>query len=397
MKMLWFAPLYTEVYSELNRFNHSYKDLSFNQQNNIIRQNLYFSNFFIGSMVDLGYEVFEIPYNNSYGQKSWAKENGLDYNKISNFDIMVLQAKKINPDILFFECNDLDTLKRIKKQCPNIKLVFGWSGSAIGRNTAWGEMNAILCCAPESVEKIKKLGYESFHINHGFDPNILNKITFQKKDIDLLFTGSVIITNTKGYHSKRLEFLMEIYSKCVQCGIDFQIFGKVDFSGRLIKAKLNIYKFLSVFGLGDLFLKFSGKDGILIKKGLDLSSIVHPPVFGINMYNLIKRSKVALNIHADSSDKFASNIRLFEVTGVGACLLTDYKENMPNLFSSKEVICYNSTEDCIDKIKELFNDTSSIDSLALLGQKRTLKQHTTLHRAKEFDKIIKILLKKVVK
>ena len=45
------------------------------------------------------------------------------------------------------------------------------------------------------------------------------------------------------------------------------------------------------------------------------------------MYQLIFDSKVVLNNHIDISQDQMANIRLFESTGLGSCLLTDYKNN----------------------------------------------------------------------
>jgi len=62
-----------------------------------------------------------------------------------------------------------------------------------------------------------------------------------------------------------------------------------------------------------------------------------PGVFGSHRSGagdvpVLKGSKVVLNIHADSSPRFASNMRLFETTGMGACLLTDGRKNLTELF-----------------------------------------------------------------
>ena len=69
------------------------------------------------------------------------------------------------------------------------------------------------------------------------------------------------------------------------------------------------------------------------------------------MFSLLHRSKLTLNKHIDVSENYANNMRLFEATGTGACLITDWKDNLADLFEpQKEVVAYRSSEECLDLI-----------------------------------------------
>ncbi len=79
---------------------------------------------------------------------------------------------------------------------------------------------------------------------------------------------------------------------------------------------------------------------------------VKPPLWGYDMYRQLQRSKIALNIHIDMAEQYAANMRLYEATGVGTMLLTDWKTNLPELFETgKEVAAYRSTEECVELVK----------------------------------------------
>ena len=120
----------------------------------------------------------------------------------------------------------------------------------------------------------------------------------------------------------------------------------------------------------------------LLKKSL-------PSVFGIDMYNLFRRSKIVLNKHIGVAGSYAGNMRLFEVTGVGSCLLTDNKSNLGDLFDiNKEIVVFDSTDDCIQKAKWLLENEEERRSIALAGQKRTLKSHTVENRCRLILEII---------
>jgi hypothetical protein len=118
-----------------------------------------------------------------------------------------------------------------------------------------------------------------------------------------------------------------------------------------------------------------------------------PAAFGRAMYQTIADSCVSLNVHADSSPEYASNMRLFEITGMGSCLLTDWKANFSDLFvPDTEAITYRSAEECLDKLSWLLAHPETARAVARAGQQRCLRQHTFEHRAAEFDALARTLL-----
>jgi spore maturation protein CgeB len=129
-----------------------------------------------------------------------------------------------------------------------------------------------------------------------------------------------------------------------------------------------------------------------------LTNYVHPflvrrshlPVFGLNMFQKLHDSKIVLNTHIDVSQTSASNMRLFEATGVGSCLLTDWKSNLSELFEpERDVATYRTPQECIDKANYLLLHENERIALAQAGQKRTLMQHTINLRAEQIDEIIR--------
>ena len=50
-------------------------------------------------------------------------------------------------------------------------------------------------------------------------------------------------------------------------------------------------------------------------------------------------------------------MRMFEATGLGCCLLTDYKSNVHSMFEEgKEVITYNTNQEAISKANQLLQN-----------------------------------------
>ena len=113
-----------------------------------------------------------------------------------------------------------------------------------------------------------------------------------------------------------------------------------------------------------------------------------PSIVGMEYYKVMAKSKISLHKHCDNIadvDEGANDnigaIRLFEATGVGSCLVTDSGCNMNDLFEEdSEVVTYSSTPEAIEKIKFLLDNEKYRQSVALAGQKRTLRDHTAFRR-----------------
>jgi spore maturation protein CgeB len=115
-------------------------------------------------------------------------------------------------------------------------------------------------------------------------------------------------------------------------------------------------------------------------------------VWGADMYQVLRRSRITLNSHIDIAGREAGNMRLFEATGVGAFLLTDFKDNLHTLFEpDREVAVWRSIDDCLAAIDRLLGDAAARSSIAQAGQARTMSQHTYRHRAGEMLDLIATL------
>jgi spore maturation protein CgeB len=69
---------------------------------------------------------------------------------------------------------------------------------------------------------------------------------------------------------------------------------------------------------------------------------------------------------------------------MGALLVTDRKSNIADMFEpGKEVVCYDSQEECLDLIAYYRDHEDERARIAAAGQRRTLAQHTYRHRTAE--------------
>jgi spore maturation protein CgeB len=95
------------------------------------------------------------------------------------------------------------------------------------------------------------------------------------------------------------------------------------------------------------------------------------------MYTILRNSRITLNYHIGVAERHANNLRLFEATGVGTLLLTDYKEDLHEMFEpGKEVAVYRTPAECVDIARYYLEHEQEREVIARAGQQRTLRDHT---------------------
>jgi spore maturation protein CgeB len=115
----------------------------------------------------------------------------------------------------------------------------------------------------------------------------------------------------------------------------------------------------------------------------------HESLFGIDYYKLLRRSNIVFNLHSEAARNTVDNMKMFETTGVGACLITDTGSNMKDLFEEdKEVVTYLSVDEAIEKVKYLMDNENERKKIAEAGQSRTLREHNVRARCEIMHEII---------
>jgi spore maturation protein CgeB len=108
------------------------------------------------------------------------------------------------------------------------------------------------------------------------------------------------------------------------------------------------------------------------------------------MFQTLRDSRITLNIESGSTTRHSSNMRLFEATGVGTCLLTDRTEGLGELFEpGREVATYGDLDECVERIRRLLAHPDEREAIARAGQARTLRDHTLAHRARHLDALLR--------
>ncbi len=136
----------------------------------------------------------------------------------------------------------------------------------------------------------------------------------------------------------------------------------------------------------------SGLDGL--PKKSPIRSRYRGTAWGIEMYQILHSSRITLNHHIGIAESYANNMRLYEATGVGTLLITDWKLNLHEVFElGKEVVAYRRPEECAELIQYYLEHDDERDAIAKAGQQRTLREHTYYQRMQELVDIMERYLR----
>jgi len=313
--------------------------------------------------------------NSKSAQLVWAQENEVRVNDTNwKEKVLVSQIQEYSPDILF--AHDAWTFKslltQLKTIVPSIKLIFGWDGVLLHDLNLYKDYDLILSPVKETVKYYSGNKKYSYEFNFGFQPEILKRLINGKPKFDCTFVGQI---DTSGQHSERFQMLSEL-SKSVTIDLWTPSLGFDDWK------RYFYHQFKRL-----LRLKIS--ECVKVNQFRKLN---HGDVYGLEMFQIIADSKIVLNKHINQVGNYAANKRLFEVTGAGACLVTDYKENLKYLFDiDREIVTYRSIEELISKVRYLLNNEEERKRIAKAGQEKTLSDHNYQLRFDAFRKYLKTI------
>jgi len=318
------------------------------------------ADFFSKNLKKLGHQAKEIILNNEILQKQWAKEHKTKYFKgyfknfpklnkyfLSNWEEKILeeQIKEFAPDIIYCQSVYKPGKKFLNKIKKYTKLTVAQTAYKLPNKKyfePYEPYDLIISSLPNQVQLFRDLGKNSEYLKLAFESTILNKV---KK-----FKNGYNVTHIGGYgsiHNERNEVLEKVAKKI-----------NTDFWGYSID-NLNENSIIRKTYCGEKW--------------------------GIDMYNILYNSKITLTKHIEKvAGDYANNMTLYEATGCGCLLITDFKNNLGDIFEiGKEIETYKSSDELIEKIQYYLTHEDERKKIVEAGQKRTLKDHTYEIRMKE--------------
>lgn len=377
---------------------------SYKEMKKQIFDNFYvYADSFSYGMTVAGNEAEECLYDFKPLQILWAKENNVSYNDHSwQTDIIMAQISKFKPDVLYFQ--DIHSMPihiktQLKNNFPFIKLLVlfrGWPGGNLNfYRQEFKFADLIFVGSPILLDKFNQAGLNPPTLMyHSFDARILKSINEPIK-YDFTFVG------TTGYkqagHSARYWMLLELLKKTNIVLWPQEYHWASDSYNRGLNKEDYLSKNWSNFAF-TFFDSNYVKDptyplSFLVPERCHGSNVPYHVCFGLDMYKILQASKISFNRHCNDARSEWDNMRMFQATGVGSCMLVEKANNSKDLFEEdKEVVVYSSLDECVEKAKYLLDHEDERIKVAKAGQQRTLKDHDVTKRCAEMNDVIRKLI-----
>jgi spore maturation protein CgeB len=394
------------------------------------KSSIMFSDGFSRSFKEMGQDAYEIIADFEIIQKQWAKENNAIYaTETWMFDILIAQINQIRPDVVYIQSHllttpgifinnksDANLTELIKQEYPFIQKILIFSGYPSALNRLY-HADFLFYSAPVILDSYKRIGLDSTFpcklLYHSFDPNIHNLINNNEIKYDFTFVGSSRAPESRYFalwqllkETKLKVWLNEHEIVKGKNTLKQNIRGFLKYIirsynqnhlNKIIELKYipikirNLYYEIAQESFAFKRVKRINGSPVLLRS--IFPSRCQPSVMGIDMQTLLKQSKVTFNIHADEAFGNVGNMRMFEATGVGTCMLTDTGDNMSDLFEEdKEVVTYRTIDEAIEKVNYLLDHPDEAEQIAKAGQARTLRDHAIMNRVQQIDEVIQNLL-----
>ena len=394
-----YQPVSQEMQAEAQEVGQTYARL----RQRFFDRGFIFADSFVDGMNALGNETLHILYDVEALQKLWAKENGVAFRQHWwKRDIAIAQLQRFRPDVVFIQSPNPDSLinlvpdSEFRELCPTVRLAAASSGYPQGPE-AVRSIDLLFAGSRAIRAHYQQGGADAQLMYHAFDERIISQLAAYRSGgngaagfRDFTFLGSTGCGFGETHRHRYFDLVhllagtpLEIWGfEPVRQQPSLaapEVFASAAAALQMLMKSVSPSAFASIYR--HILQDCRGSDIPTIPLATLFPDRCHAPLFGMSMYDHMERSYLTFNRHADASGGDVGNMRMFHATGLGTCLLTDDGENISELFEpNKEVVVYNSVEDCLDKALYLLAHPGEREAIATAGHRRTMRDHTYRQR-----------------
>jgi hypothetical protein len=279
-------------------------------------------------------------------QRRWAEENGLGHGRAGDSltTIVLEQIRRFRPDVLWMPLISSCLGDFLEEARKSVRRIFLWCNIPVAPDFDMTGFDALLTSTPELYERLVRAPRRMMPMLPAFDSRILDKIGAVEARRPVTFIGSLSTA-----HIRRAEWLAYLLEQ----GVAVELYG--------------------------IFRRSAFSETALSQRNVENLAAAHRgEVFGMAMYRRLAESRLSINISIDAPGAILPpNMRLFEATGVGTCLVTDAGRETSPLFDLEDEIAVFATKaQLLERITDLGADPERARRIGLAGQRRTLKEHT---------------------
>lgn len=327
---------------------------------------------------------------------AWARENKFETKSCDSIlEIGLEKIKRFKPDVIFafapltyLKNNFLDKLIGSLSKKPKL---IAWYGANCGDEEIFRYFDLTLSNSKHLVNSLRNKDIKADFLQHAFDPIILDKIKIREKRTNrVAFFGNLdVTTDDFRERTKLLEKVSEKTNLLDVYGVTKEPSFKEKTKFSLLKLRQNISTSIRRIVPSKKIIYWSDEQNLppsSWKLSKNFCKRIKSPLYGQEMLQKLSSYQIALNYHNNHTGDFACNMRLFEATGLGCTLITDYKSDLHEYFEiDREILSYKNRNELL----EILNHVSEYDlnQFGRNAQFHVLNNYNTEKQIKDLSEI----------
>lgn len=283
--------------------------------------------------------------------------------------------------------------KRVREEVPSLRVVLGYLGYTLLDGQADG-VDHLFVGIPSLLATTELPGVPRTLLYHAFDATIAPLVApaLGTHREDFMFAGTAPGLGP-AYRDRFLALTRLMFDQGLRCWLgDTDHPGSEDTAASVRKRIEQLMQNLpsgQPRGQAVSALLDATPEAVNLKLGQLFPDLCRPSLFGLEMHRLLAGSRLAFNLHVGITEGMAGNMRMFEATGNGCCLLTEAAPNLRDLFEPDyEVATYASIDEAQEKARYLLENEAARHAIAEAGRRRTLTSHTMEQRCDVIEDVI---------
>lgn len=294
-------------------------------------------------------------------QALWAHEKGLP-GAPDPATILLAQIEEHRSEV-FYNLDPVRFGNDFVKRLPGcVKAKVAWRAAPSGQ-ADFGAYDTIVCNFPTILQSYTDRGWRSDYFAPAYDPAMGPYAANQARDIDVLFIGGYT-----RHHRKRAEILESVAQQCSQHNIVFHLDRSrptrwaESFVGRLLPLSKH-------------------------RRPKEIQRVSQPPVFGLDLYTALSRTKIVLNGAVDMAGDDRGNMRCFEALGCGALMVSDVGTYPQGMVDGQTMLCYSDAASAGKVIQHALAEPSRSAAIAKQGHAMLTDQYSKARQWQAFQRI----------
>jgi hypothetical protein len=331
-------------------------------QRDIFLQDRFGSAHFLKPVLDQDQGAFFTNGDDTKLQRAWASEHGMKPESALE-DILLAQIENHRTDVLY----NLDPMRYgnsfLKRMPGSVKRAVTWR-AAPSAGGDFSNYDLILNNFPSLLEVYRQAGMRAEYFAPAHDPVMDRYSVNSGRSVDILFVGGY-----SRHHRTRAAMLEAVAALSARYKVVFH----------LDRSRMTRLAETPAGWLGPLRKH---------RRPSAIRQVSADPVFGLELYEAISRSKIVINGAVDMAGRDRGNMRCWEAMGCGALLLSDTGHYPEGMVDKKTMITYTDAHDIVVKAINILESYDQIQDLAIEANAMIKKVYSKENQWQCFQELV---------